>query len=245
MFLVSYRFYPKDGTEAYFDGPLSSFLAALSQNGQLIGEWNLVERDGCIEYIGQIPEETALDSCHHDGFATAAYDILLENSEREPTQQILGPALDESSPCTCASPGSYILFTTLIQVAPPVLCGDCGGHVPLYRLPRLGGEGNWYRVLGWEATYKACDQLYMGSGIGERFGIRQTRNPRSELSAEGRGICRELAAKVGAPVYYFLNSGMRSFGKRCPDCGSDWDAERNVANRFNLVCDRCSLVSMR
>ena len=111
-----------------------------------------------------------------------------------------------------------------------------------------GEHGDYEDVRHWGYHYCAFDSLWFASGIGERFAYRQLSDADSELSKEGRDLCRRIEAGAGVPTYYYL---MRYFARskkgelksRCPDCGGEWLNESDSLKRYEFRCDRCRLVS--
>ena len=75
---------------------------------------------------------------------------------------------------------------------------------------RARGEEEHAAVLSWEAVYQACDTLWIGSGVGERFGYRQMARFDSPLTEEGRTLCAELAAATPGMVRYVQNHWVAS-----------------------------------
>jgi len=225
------------------------YLAGLRGNGQVVGEdWNLARVEDRYEFACIVPEADSLKPVHHDECAATAYERLLAGSSRPPETTPVGAIVEADEACSCQSPAAHVLFTTLVRVEPPVLCSDCGAYVPLYRLPRRKERKLYYRdydeISEWESVYRACDTLYMDSGLGERFGWRQMRDPKSKLTQLGLAACSEMSARTGKPFYYFLITSSNRLVKRCPSCGADWRAEQSLAGRFDLVCENCRFVSI-
>ena len=109
MYLVEYDFFPdasKNDADGYWHGPLSSFLAALYQNGALMSSpWHLLRAEDRIRLTGIVPTEDALDARYYNRWASEALERLIEQSSRHPTFQILGKALGLPDCCSCPSPG--------------------------------------------------------------------------------------------------------------------------------------------
>jgi predicted nucleic acid-binding Zn ribbon protein len=246
MFLCEYDFFPdasKNDLDGYWHGPLSCFLAALYQNGALLGSsWHLLPAEDRIRLTAIVPTEDALDARYYDRWASQALERLMEQSRRPPTFQILGKALGLPDCCLCPSPGWYVLFTTFLNDRPPVECGDCGRSVPLYRLPL--SEEETPDIRRWGVIYQACDMLFIQSGVGERFGYRQMSRFDSPLSREGREICRAMSERMGRPWYYHLTRYYRRPEPRCPGCGEAWKLEAPLPGLYTHRCDRCCLLSM-
>jgi predicted nucleic acid-binding Zn ribbon protein len=248
MFSFEYHFFPDAAhgdAVAFFDGALAAFLAALYRNGQVLDTpWNLVEDDGAVRWTCIAPAADALDPSHYNDACRSALAGVEAASRRPPEYRLLGRTLGSEDPCGCPDPGWYFLITHFLAERPPVRCGDCRGAVPLYRLPFVRGEEEHAAVLSWEAVYQACDTLWIGSGVGERFGYRQMARFDSPLTQEGRTLCAELAAATGKPFYYYLNKFSSRQRERCPGCGGDWGLDRPLFGRYDYRCDRCCLLSV-
>lgn len=244
MYMLDYRFFPKSGnTEEYYGGVLSSYLAALHQNGQIVGDWNVAETEGAIEFAGIVPAPDALGQEHCDEQGRQSYELLLAESTRAPEHSVVGPAIGLEPVCDCDSPAAYALVTTFLNVEPPVACMDCHGRVPLYRLPRLSEDEGHTRLLLWEETFKAFDRLWIQSWVGERYAWRQISGPKSELTAQGRALCGELSGKTGKPFYYYLPTRHDRLVRKCPSCGADWVHDEEAIYGIQLRCDNCRLIS--
>lgn len=236
-----YRFFPAEGDE--FEHSLWFFLGSLARNGQTIGDELVVRLGDEVECRGACPESDSLDPERHNEYAADAYRKVVAASRREPEYSIVGSLLGSGYVCGCEAPTSYALFTTFVDNDPPVTCGDCGGHVPLYRLPFPAQGKDYGPIVSWQSAYQACDRLYMESGVGERFGLRQMRDPRSPLSQEGLEICRDISAETGKPFYYYLWTSPDRPAKRCPGCGGEWREVEDFAGRFDRICEPCGLVA--
>jgi predicted nucleic acid-binding Zn ribbon protein len=136
-----------------------------------------------------------------------------------------------------------VLFTTMLDDRPPVECGDCGGAVPLYRLPKLEGDEEHSDIRSWPGAYQACDTLFMGSGVGERFGYRQMSRFDSPLTHEGREICQAMAELMGRPWSYYLTKYYSAQSKSCPGCGGPWVLDEPLFGLYHYKCDDCCLLS--
>lgn len=247
MHSIRYRFYPNDefdDVEDYFDQYLSPFLADLTRNGQIVdADANIAQVDDFVEIYCITPELDSLEMSRLNKYARIGYEKLCEVSRIPPEYELIGRAFGVGATCNCKSPSWYFLYTDLFETAPPVRCGDCGRHVPLYRLPKINVGDDYHSILSWAATFRNCDHLYTGSGVGERFGFRQIHSPKSELSQEGLAICRRLSEAAGKPVYYFLVESISRTTKMCPSCGGDWMLEDQPFTWVGKKCDKCRLVS--
>jgi len=245
MFSFRYRFYPKsEDAKGFFDYALSWYLSALSSNGQLLGEWNLAHTGGALELACIAPEEDSLYPKYHSIPASEAYDKVLARSGRKPMFELSGPEAILSGTCKCTDSSSLILFTTCIHTEPPVICADCGLHVPLYKLPKYKDDADYTSILDWVAACKACDELFLQSGSMERFGWKQLAEHDSDLTNRGTDICKDLSAKLGKPFYYAVRSRPDKRVRNCPSCKAIWEIKDQGLSSFNLKCEACGLVSI-
>lgn len=244
MYSVRYTFYPRaQDVESFYGHALSGFLADLFRNGQILRGWAVAQLDDGVEVSCAVPETDSLSPRHYGVGVGASFEKLLQSCSRRPDYRLVGRNVEAGNACECVSSSSYILFTTFVQTEPPVICGDCGDHVPLYRLPCFGTDQDHGAVLRWERIYQACDALYMESSVGEQFGLRQIRSPKSSLSVEGMEICRDLSTKTGKPFYYYLWTSPERPRNTCPSCGAKWHYGEPIACWMYRRCDVCGLVS--
>lgn len=246
MYSFKYSFYPTgEDIDGYYSGELSFYLAALNTNGQMLGDWNIAQVGDVLEIACIAPDKDSLSQKRFNDYARAAYDRLMAQSSMAPEAVLVGPTVGLDETCHCASPSSYVLHTTFLNVEPPVVCGDCGGRVPLYRLPFYKDEKEYWTIQDWERTYKACDMLSVGdSGIGERFAAKEMANPASKLTVLGLEICKDMSSKLGKPFHYFLRTSVERLAKSCPACKTDWRVEEPLGGLFDLKCEACGFVAM-
>ncbi len=152
--------------------------------------------------------------------------------------------------CSCKKPKSYVLYTDSLKSDSPVRCGDCGGSVPLYRIPY--DDADWpehFSIRKWDSVYCACDRLDLHCGFAEKWAIRQKSDPASGLMKDARETADSIEKVTGVPVYIYLyNFKMISLEKdrqrKCPQCGGDWLLEEPWFNdRLHFRCDKCKLTS--
>lgn len=218
--------------------PIWDFLGCLYKNGQILKDYALIEStDGLWANI-TLPDETALDAASSNIYVKKYLNIVQEyfSVSSEP----LGRNIDQGESCICKEPSWYMLFTDKTLSESPVICGDCGKAVPLYRLPYILNSDEHFKVLGWQEAYKSIDELWT-YGLSDRFTFRQMHDPLSQLSKDGMSICKAFEEKLGKPFYYYLFNMYRA-NKTCPICGIDW----RVPFEETLVdfkCEKCRLVS--
>lgn len=242
MFLCRYTFWPRAQlVRAFIDEVLQFYLGALILNGQILSGHHIIRDGTSVAVYCLCPEQDSLDARYNNPLVGERLASLVEVSVAQPDAITLGIVADLRPPCQCGDPRSYVVFTGSATIEPPVLCGDCGEYVPLYKLPHYGEETDYYTLLTWESTYKACHTLDTNSGVGSRFGSSQCCGASSRLNQDGLDICRDFTRKTLKPMYYYL-CGSR--GRFCRLCGSEWKyLEAPLAKRFFAVCQACGFAT--
>lgn len=133
-----------------------------------------------------------------------------------------------------------MLYASYLEGETPVICGDCGKSVPLYRLPKIMGQEEYFQELNLQRDYKNVDNLYV-SCLSDRFTYRQMSNPNSQLSKKGRKICHEFEKSTNKPFYYYL-ANLKKNLNRCPICGEEWQNSNN-SKTVDFKCEKCRLVT--
>lgn len=228
---------------------LEEYLAALEQNGQVLGSDTPIAQSasGYLIFVN-LPEVRSLGPRFGNRRVRKALRTLNAVGLRGPKVRHLGPDPDGRPPCRCRRRSFFILFTSFLHGDPPVRCGECFYPVPLYTLPKTGYAGDYQDLLWWQATYQAVDWLHIGSGAGERYGHDQMARFESELSKTGREAAHTLARRTRRPVYYYLSkyygrSDRQERARRCPCCDGAWLLDAPLHNIFDFRCDRCRLLS--
>ncbi len=227
---------------------LQSYLAALSQNGQIVGDGMMAKVRGGFLVVASLPETAALEARFSNKWVRGALRQLATVGVDKPVVRHLGPDLESRPPCKCRKRPFLILFTSFLHDEPPVRCGVCFGPIALYRLPHTSEYGNHQDLLRWQDTYQAMDWLFIGTGAGEQFAHGQLARHDSALSKDGRELARSLEKKIRLPVYYYLS---KYFGRsdeaerkrRCPSCAGRWLRGDALHRIFDFQCRRCRLLS--
>lgn len=239
-------FFPKSETRGeefeQFDDLVNWFLASLSHNGNIVGEWQILELEECVQARVLTPTRVSLNVEFFSVHARETLSKVLATSQRPPDFRCVKEKSDEETCCTCHEPGSYILFTTYLDIGMPVDCGDCRRAVPLYLLPHLENEKSHQGLLYWHETYAALDTLFMHSYIGERFSYRHLAGPRSKLTRWTQKLAAQLEDKTEKPVYSYLMHSYQELGDDCPVCKRGWRLAE-PQGFFDFKCEHCRLVS--
>jgi len=224
-------------------------LGAYRNDGHVLGrELITLSVGNRLEAYIQVPATDAFETRFANEWTTKALKGFQDAGLSDPEfVEIDGDEIGTEA-CACQDRSSLILFTTYLQLSPPVSCGECFRPVPLYRLPRFS-NGEFYEVITWQSNYQACDTLFMNSGPGEQFGYRQTTRVDSALTQQGRKLCRHFEDKLGMPTYYYLQryyrrSYAQENARLCPGCGGAWKLSDLWHDLFDFRCDNCRLVSV-
>jgi len=150
--------------------------------------------------------------------------------------------------CACTTPEFYILRTEYVCISAPLICGTCEKGIPLYRLPHYDDHG-YKPILKWEENYRSCDRLQMNFEVGERWALNQLQKADSQLSRQGREICRGIEELTNIPTYYYLYNDKKVKGDQllnpCPACGKKWTLEKPLHGFYRFKCDDCRIVSSK
>jgi len=209
----------------------------LYKNGQILDNHEVIKSDtGLFAYV-TLPTDEALDEEHNNDYVNEYLEKLRKYYDL--SMSVLGENLNQGDSCCCKDPSWYLLFTRWTDNDSPVLCGDCGDSVPLYKLPHIYDKEHIH-VTHWQKDYASIDRLFMHC-LSDRFTYRQMHDPKSQLSERGREICQDFQEKMGKPFYYYLFNYLR-YSKTCPVCGSDWRVE-DENSIVDFKCDTCMLAA--
>jgi predicted nucleic acid-binding Zn ribbon protein len=218
-------------------GKVMSFVADLKSSGQRCDPWPaFVLGEGFVTCRISVPALDSLDP-RHDSKEVASGRTSLGSLEIRG----VGEAFGSSEVCVCDPRPFLMLLTTFLSHETPLLCGGCGGLVPLYTLPTEKEDGDHTELLAWEAKYRYLDGLWMASEVGEGFAFAQLSRRDRPLMAEGLEICGRYERAAGVPVYAFFNRYYGDLPERCPDCGGDWTSKTSDG-RGRLRCQPCRVV---
>lgn len=246
MFTFEYRFYPKNFLEPHiseFNDEMVWFLSALENNGQILSAYqNTVVFNDCYACRVVAPEKDSLDEKYFNRYCSECFQSVTAMSTNSPELLFVGQNFETEECCSCSEINSYILYTSHLSEAPPIICGKCRKSVPLYKFPKTYDSEEYWDIRWWQRLYQACDTQYMG-GVGERHGYKMMNDPHSTLSKEGLKFCVYMEERVGKPFYYFLFKYYSKNKFICPKCGKPWINENRTEPDFEYVCQTCKFVS--
>lgn len=217
-----------------------SYLATLYRNGQILENFLLLRNNDQYISFATLPEDDALDEKYNSRYTTEDLDKI-KALFAIATEQV-GEDMNTGPSCACTEkPDWYWLYTHLFDKTSPVVCGQCGHSVPLYKLPHIMGDGEYGSVQGWQGNYKAIDELFIAC-FSDQYTYRQMNKLDSLLSKEGREICQAFEEATSVPFYYYLHYYEKEPPAACPSCSEDWKLTGETSF-IEYKCDKCRLVA--
>lgn len=228
---------------------IAEVVVALQRNGQMVEDNPIttVVRGG-YQTIAAIPERQSLSRSAYSSRVRTAMRNLKRCGLLPPRVRLAGRQLASAPVCGCRRSASLILTTDFLTSEVPLRCGRCYDIVPFSRFPHTTEYGTYEDIISWTWHYQAFDGVWIASGAGERLAYRELSEHGSELSREGRDLCRCIEKRSGVPTYYYL---LRHYGRsvaaerkrRCPDCGGKWLLKESWHESYEFRCDHCRLLS--
>ena len=193
-----------------------------------------MKKDNAYFVFLTIPDKDALDPLFNSTYSNKyLYDI-------ETKLEYLGENIDISECCCCNEPSWYMLYADYTSNESPVICGDCGREIPLYKIRHIMSEEEHFSILSWQKVYKSIDNIWMYC-LSDKFSKKQLSDPNSQLSKNGMLICEELEKVLKKPVFYFLYFPNK-MPPNCPRCGEKWVKSKQTKT-VDFVCDDCRLAT--
>ena len=149
----------------------------------------------------------------------------------------VGDAITCESSCECAAPSWYMLYTDLATEESPVVCGDCGKPVPLYKLPAILDKEGQSNLINWQDQFKALQKLDMYN-YAHDFTAAEMLEPTSRINKMGRALCRAMEKATTVPVFYHMERNMQKAADVCPICGREWSrtANEDISQKLCTFC---------
>lgn len=250
MFLANVKFAcPTKQSRSQIEELVENHLAHLLHQGQIGSEYVYAWSGGELNAYVQLVAPDAFAFRHHSEYGLETLAELTKTSGTPPLWIILDDDQRNRTATWRRAPFLY-LFTHAFDDGPAFCRGDNGKPVPSYHFPIPYRERE--SIYFWQSSYQHHDHVWLGCGKLEITAYRELAEPTSELSQQGRDLCRLVEETTGIPTYYFL---MRYWGRheneasrKCPGCGRSWQTG-NAADkgedfwRFAFQCHKCRLVS--
>ncbi|HEX2746593.1 MAG TPA: DUF2310 family Zn-ribbon-containing protein, partial [Verrucomicrobiales bacterium] len=217
--------------------------------GQICDSYFLAWTKGRLNSNVLLAGKGATAGRYHSPWGKKDLRKVIEAFGRAPEWRILDDRESRPASTWRSAPFLY-LFTTALDRDLSVCRGDGKPPVPVFRLPVTWDVKE--RLYRWKGSYYHHDNIWLACGALERAAYRQLADLKSQLSVEGRDLCREIETATGVPVYYYLMQykGWRGgeVHKACPGCDGAWRTESlpEPSRRwwqFIFKCDLCRLVS--
>lgn len=212
---------------------LWNYLSCLYKNGQILKDFELIKKEKNYLAFVTVAEELSLAEQYNNIYVKEELSKLYTIFSL--SFKLIGENLNCNNSCQCKQPSCYILYTDYTCLESPIICGNCGNSIPLYKLPYLFSENEYFTILSWQKTYQSIDQIWMES-LADHFSYQQLSNPNAQLTKIGRKICYELEKQLKKPVYYYLFHANHPLSN-CPSCGKLLQ-KSNIKN-IDYQCDCC------
>ena len=127
---------------------IDGILAMLYKTGQISEGWSVEKHDQT--YVANVvtTDDDSLNPKYYNQY------IFKETENFDMEAQIICDEATASDSCHCLKPSSYVLAVEPYIASSPVICGDCGKEIPLYKVPCLYGEKEHYSILNFQKTYQ-------------------------------------------------------------------------------------------
>jgi predicted nucleic acid-binding Zn ribbon protein len=143
------------------------------------------------------------------------------------------------------------LFTHLFDDGSSLKHGETGRDIPIYMLPMKLNESD--DIYFWASRYGDYDSINISCHKLEIPAYKQLADIKSELSKNGKVLCKEIELATGKPTYYFLHrywgwiNKNKELNRPCPSCGKPWlnnQKTKKGLNSFDYKCISCRLISL-
>ncbi|MBE6871820.1 MAG: hypothetical protein E7491_07680 [Ruminococcaceae bacterium] len=207
------------------------YLACLYKNGQIFSDYQLIKGNGDYFAIVLSPEDDSLEKSNE--YVNEIFESLQQWFNI--TYQIVGECADFAGLCSCSELKDFVLHRRYGLEESPIKCADCGKSVPLYTLPYIMDEQEYFTVLQWQKAYAATEKLWM-IGMNDQMMARELSCVSSELNLLGKNICKELETKTSKRFYYCIKQDGEKNDSVCASCRQ----EIRMTNAYYL-CEKCGL----
>ncbi|MBS1956585.1 MAG: DUF2310 family Zn-ribbon-containing protein [Cyanobacteria bacterium SZAS-4] len=247
-----------------FDDLAHTFMAALLRNWQILHQYDLCWLDDQMFAYTLLPTAAPPEPQYFSEWTNQALNKLLETGAQIPLWELLDDRGSDEL-LSLDADTTFVLFTHFLDKHSPLMCLKSVTPVAPYIIPKtVEVQDEFY---SWTNTYRDIDSLWMSSsGALESAMYALLSNPSSELSKQGRALCKYIESVTNRPAYYFLftdmekkrewKSSMRTEDNRaveiddlskCPSCSESWIRQSLIEqpkfrDLFYYQCHPCRLI---
>lgn len=236
-FKISLRPHKKIVNTDYCESLIFESFTILGKTGQVYNNFQVVREENGYSVYAIMPGADALDLafCSEETVEivkkiAAIFSLRVES---------LGNVITCEDSCTCEEPTWYMLYSDLATSESPMICGDCGKPVPLYKLPMILDNEGGSVLLNWQEEKRAISMLDTANYAPE-YTAEQIYSPSSRLNKTGRALCRAIEKAKNVPVFYYMELEKAKRGNNCPICGRELSRSANNEIAGNL-CTFCRI----
>jgi len=218
-------------------------------NGQILNNEHIyAKHEDEYKMFVLTSEKDSLHNKYNNQYAKKTIDNLISFGLDKPLFTILDEEAQDNDLCSCKSASTYILYTTFICLSSSLRCKKCFGTIPLYKIPKIYDESDYYPLITWQSDYRACDSLQMNCNVGERFALKQLADIDSQLTQDGLDVCKKIQEVTSIQTYYYLykykaKSKKQELLRKCPKCNGEWIRKKVLHDKFDFECKKCGLLS--
>ena len=168
-------------------------LADLYHNGQINYDYFLVNKSG--DYFAYVTclEEDALDFCNCSVCGKdKRKDIYI-------TSELLGENVENQEICHCQKQDGYILSYVDTINGSPIRCKKCDREIPLYHLPTIDSQDDFFTLMKWKEVCASLDCLWKHTTM-DKFVENQFKDKTSDFWQFTEGIRGDLEKRWGKTI---------------------------------------------
>lgn len=234
-FKISLRPHKKLVNAEYCESLIWESFNILRKTGQVYENFQVVSEGEAYAVYVIMPGADALglEFCTEESVEIIRKLAVIFSLKVEP----VGKSVTCEDSCTCAAPTWYMMYSDLATEVSPLVCGDCGKPVPLYKLPAVLDKEGQSNFLNWQDQMKAIQRLDMYN-YAHDFTSAEVTSPSSRINKMGRALCRAMEKAKSVPVFYHLERNTQTPADVCPICGREWSrtANEEISGKLCTFC---------
>ena len=212
---------------------IERYWHALFFNGQILGNFDIVQNKNDILLTAILPEKSSLDAANNNQYVREIVQSINELFNIEIIYE--GINLEYGETCTCKTHEFYYLSAQHEFYESGFFCGNCFKYIPLYMVAYIQKQQEHFLLTNWLKSYSNINGLWCGLGLWDRFSYGELNKHNSKLNRLGQEICREYEKVLDKPVYlclYYVHGNndiqiapkglANEPPKKCPKCEVSW-----------------------